>query len=101
MDRRLELQSELEKILGSRNVYYQPLPSLKLQYPCIVYERNPGDPMYADNQKYIKANRFQVTLITRNPEDPARIKLEDLPTCKHTARMVHDNLYHDVFDVYR
>ena len=51
MDRRLELQSELEKILGSRNVYYQPLPSLKLQYPCIVYERNPGDPIVCGQPK--------------------------------------------------
>ena len=74
MDRRLELQLELERLMGSRNVYYQPLPSLKLQYPCIVYERNPGEPMYADNLKYIKANRYQVTLISQNPEDPNRIK---------------------------
>lgn len=100
MDRRIELQSLLEKILGSRNVYYQPLPSIKLQYPCIVYERNPGEPMYADNLKYIKANRFQVTLIARNPEDPTRVKIEDLLFSRHMTRLVQENLYHDVFDVY-
>lgn len=100
MGRRLELQSELESILGTRNVYYQPLPSLKLQYPCIVYERNPGDPLYADNMKYIKADRFQVTLISRNPEDPTRVKLEDLLFSRYYTRLVIDNLYHDVFDIY-
>lgn len=100
MDRRLELQRKLEELLGSRNVYYQPLPSLKLQYPCIVYERTPGEPMYADNLKYIKAERFQVTLIARNPEDPTRVKIEDLLFSRHDVRTVHDNLYHDVFDVY-
>lgn len=100
MDRRLELQLELERLMGSRNVYYQPLPSLKLQYPCIVYERNPGEPMYADNLKYIKVNRYQVTLISRNPEDPNRVKIEDLLFSRHESRLVQDNLYHDVFDVY-
>lgn len=100
MDRRLALHEKLVEILGSENVYYQPLPSIKLSYPCIIYERNPGDPMYADNQKYIKANRFQVTLIARHPEDPARTKLEDLPLSRHMTRQVVDNLYHDLFDLY-
>ena len=99
MDRRLALHEKLVEILGSENVYYQPLPSIKLSYPCIIYERNPGDPMYADNQKYIKANRFQVTLIARHPEDPTRTKLEDLLFSRHMTRQGTDNLYHDIFDV--
>ena len=100
MDRRLALHEKLVEILGSENVYYQPLPSIKLSYPCIIYERNPGDPMYADNQKYIKANRFQVTLIARHPEDPTTTKLEDLLFSRQMTRQVTDNLYHDIFDVY-
>lgn len=56
--------------------------------------------MYADNQKYIKANRFQVTLIALHPEDPTRTKLEDLLFSRHMTRQVTDNLYHDIFDVY-
>ena len=100
MDRRLELHNILTEILQSNQVYYQPLPSVKLSYPCIIYERTPGDPMYADNRKYIKANRYQVTLIARHPEDPARTKLEDLPLSRHMTRQVVDNLYHDLFDLY-
>lgn len=56
--------------------------------------------MYADNIKYIKANRFQVTLIARHPEDPTRTKIEDLLFSRHESRLVADNLYHDIFDVY-
>lgn len=100
MDRRLALHEKLVEILGSDNVYYQPLPSLKLSYPCIVYERHPGDPMYADNLKYIKSDRFQVTLIARHPEDPTRTKIEDLLFSRHESRLIADNLYHDIFDVY-
>lgn len=56
--------------------------------------------MYADNLKYIKDNRFQVTLIARHPEDPTRTKIEDLLFSRHESRLVSDNLYHDIFDVY-
>ena len=37
MKTRLELDEELVKILGSKNVYFQPPESLKLNYPAIVY----------------------------------------------------------------
>ena len=39
MDKRQTLQSELEAILGSRNVYYQPPANLKMQYPAIRYKK--------------------------------------------------------------
>ena len=37
---RLELQSKLEELLGTRNVYYQPPESIKIGYPAIVYFKN-------------------------------------------------------------
>ena len=40
MDSRPNLQTMLEQILGSRNVYFQPPESLKLNYPAIVYKRS-------------------------------------------------------------
>ena len=40
MGTRLELQSKLEEILGSRQVYYQPPETVKMEYPAIVYRQN-------------------------------------------------------------
>ena len=37
MANRLDLQALLEDLLGSRNVYYQPPESDKMNYPAIVY----------------------------------------------------------------
>ena len=37
MANRLDLQALLEDLLGSRNVYYQPPESVKMNYPAIVY----------------------------------------------------------------
>ena len=39
MATRLQLQAQLEEMLGSRNVYYQPPESVKLEYPAIVYAK--------------------------------------------------------------
>ena len=36
-ERRLELHEILCTILGSRNVYFQPPESIKMNYPAIVY----------------------------------------------------------------
>ena len=37
MDSRLKLQELLEKLLESKNVYYQPPESKKMEYPAIKY----------------------------------------------------------------
>ena len=52
MRTRLELQSFLEEILGSRNVYFQPPTSFKMEYPAIVYARKNIINTFADNNVY-------------------------------------------------
>lgn len=39
MGTRLELQSKLVELLGSKHVYYQPPESVKIEYPAIVYSK--------------------------------------------------------------
>ena len=68
MDRRLELHAELVAALGSSHVYYQPPPTVKMVYPCIVYQRDNEDRTYADNHGYLIYDRYQVTVIDRNPD---------------------------------
>ena len=52
MDSRPNLQTKLEQILGSRNVYFQPPESIKLNYPAIVYKRSNIQNTFADNEVY-------------------------------------------------
>ena len=54
MRSRLDLHEKLVEILGSRNVYFQPPATVKMQYPCIIYKRNVMDAAYANNSKYSK-----------------------------------------------
>lgn len=99
--RRYELHHILEKILGSCNVYFQPPSKEKLKYPCIIYTRNSGDSEFADNRVYAFKRRYQLTVISKDPDEEISDKLAwGLPMCISDRSYKLDNLHHDVFDVY-
>lgn len=97
---RLQLQSDLEAILGTRNVYFQPPPNFKMQYPCIVYSRDYGLAEYADNTPYSYMQRYQVTYIDRNPDSSVLNKLVFFPMSKYKTFFTKDDLNHDIFTIY-
>ena len=100
MANRLDLQTKLENILGSRNVYFQPPPSVKLKYPAIVYSRNRVNSTYANNVAYRNMTLYDVSLIDKNPDSPFIEKILALPYCSHDRSYTADNLNHDVFNIY-
>lgn len=100
MDRRLSLQEMLVNILGSNNVYFQPPETIKLQYPCIIYERSDIDEKYADNRAYMSMVRYSLTLITRSPESDLVKAILELPYCSYDRYYAADTLNHDVFTLY-
>lgn len=101
MASRLDLQTELETILGSRNVYFQPPESKKLVYDCIVYNRSNIESKQANNYNYLSKDRYEITYIYKNPDSelPQTI-LDHFKYCTHVRHFVIDNLYHDVFGIY-
>ena len=100
MDRRLKLQQELTNILGSNNVYFQPPPTVSINYPCIIYERESGDSKHADNSTYSFKFRYKVTYIGRKPENDIVKKILELPMCRYDRFYAADGLNHDVFSIY-
>lgn len=100
MDRRLELQTILENILGSRNVYFQPPSNTKLSYPCIIYNRSNIESRYANNAKYNTRVRYSLMLIGRSPESELVKKLLKLPYCSYDRFYTADTLNHDTFTLY-
>lgn len=97
---RLKLQTILEKLLGSRNVYFQPPSSIKMSYPAIVYELDDIDSTHADNVVYIDNNRYKVSYIDPNPDSDIPMKIARLPMCRFSTRYASDNLNHTVFNLY-
>ena len=97
---RLELQTLLESILGSSHVYFQPPTNVEMQYPCIVYERNQAETLFADNNPYRYVKGYQVTVIDRNPDSLIPDGIASLPLCVHERFYTADNLNHDVFNLF-
>ena len=100
MDRRPNLQTLLEQILGSENVYFQPPSTLRMQYPAIIYFRSNMDNRYANNSIYTTDVAYKVTVIDQNPDSEIVDKVSKLPKCSFNSRYVADNLNHDVFTIY-
>lgn len=100
MASRLELHEVLCEILGSRNVYFQPPESVKMQYPAIVYSRRSIDNIHANNSVYMQNNSYELTLIHRDPDNDIVEKLTKLPTCKFDRHFVSDNLNHYTYTLY-
>lgn len=97
---RLDLQGLLEELLESRNVYYQPPESVKMQYPAIRYSKKNIQSTYANNSKYLMRDCYELIVISRKPDDPVIKKLLALPYCGYDRPYIADNLYHDVLTIY-
>lgn len=100
MGPRTSLQAEFEDILGSKHVYFQPPESVKLSYPCIVYNRGTERILRSDNGLHKIFHRYNVTLIYRDPDSNLPDKMLEIPYCSHVRHYVADNLYHEAYDLY-
>ena len=98
---RLELQATLEEILGSRNVYFNPPESVKMQYNAIRYELSGKDIKRANNRLYVFTNKYDGVVIARDPDTtiPDQI-LSQFEMCSFGSPYVADNLYHYPFTLY-
>lgn len=100
MDNRLKLQSLLEELLESGNVYYKPPESIKMQYPAIRYSKQTIKSDYANDRKYGMRDCYQLMVIAKLPDNPVIKKLLQLPYCSYDRNYVSDNLNHDVLTIY-
>lgn len=100
MATRLELQSKLEELLGSRNVYYQPPESVKMEYPAITYSKTNIPVTYANGSVYSKNTCYEIIVIDKKPDNEVINKLLELSYCSYDRSYKADNLNHDVLTLY-
>lgn len=100
MASRLKLQKILEAIPGVSKVYYQPPESVKLVYPCIIYEENRGDTKRADDSLYLYRKAYSLLVIDKNPDSEIPDAVRLLPLCDTGSPYKADNLYHWAFSIY-
>ena len=100
MGSRLDLQTKLETLLGSKNVYYQPPASVRMNYPAIVYSRSNIENRHADDDVYVQAYFYEVIVIDEDPDSEIIENISKLPGCRFDRHYTSDNLNHDVFTLY-
>lgn len=100
MATRLELQSKLEDMLGSKEVYYQAPPSMGMKYPAIVYNIKSIDSEYSNDKKYRKKPSYEIIVIDKKPDNPVIQYLLELDYCSYDRYYKSDNLHHDVLTLY-
>lgn len=71
-----------------------------MEYPCIVYKKYDVDSRFANNNLYSGTQRYQVTVIDRNPDSEIPAKILRLPMCIYDRFYVANNLNHDVMVLY-
>ncbi len=101
MASRLTLQTKFEEILGSRNVYFQPPSTVKMQYDAIRYELANKDLKRANNKVYRMTNQYDGVVITTDPDTtiPDTI-LNHFEMCSFGRPYKADNLNHYPFTLY-
>lgn len=101
MESRIALQKELSAINGVQKAYFQPPASVRMKYPCIVYELSHKKIFHADDRVYRFKNRYSVTVIDSDPDSKIPdLVLTSFPYCSFDRVYKADNLYHYVLTLY-
>lgn len=100
MGQRVDLHKKLCDILGTTNVYFQPPETIKIKYPCIIYERSSNNVKFADDNPYTTRRRYTLTVIDKDPDSELPDKIGMLPLCTSDRMFTSDNLNHYVFNIY-
>lgn len=106
MASRLDLHNELIAVLGTTGktpsrVYFQPPPSVLMEYDAIRYKLAGKNVVRANNKAYVWTNQYDGVVITRDAECEipdrmlARFEMISLGT-----PYVSNNLYHHPFTIY-
>lgn len=101
MDRRLNLQEELEATPGIKKVYFQPPENLKMVYPCIRFYRVRPIIDRADDRAYHYTQCYELIVIDSDPDSQiARYIAEHFKMAEVNTTYVSDNLYHTSITLY-
>lgn len=97
---RTDLQTKLEDILGSKNVYYQAPPNTSMKYPAIVYSFERFNRQDADNKPYILTGHWQVTHMYKSIKNDLKERfIFEIPGCTFERRIVSDGIYNDYYSI--
>lgn len=99
MKTRLELHEKLVELLGNKNVYYQPPTNLTMKYPCIRYKIISVDKLFADNIVYEKHMKYEIIVLSKEPDHPSIDKILELPHTSFMDTYTSDGINHTILSI--
>lgn len=97
---RSDFHVRLQTLAPGYRIYFQPPSNVKMAYPAIVYELDRIVKKRANNDVYLKTRRYQVKLITKNPDDSMVDVLASMVHSEFERHYTADTLNHFVFNIY-
>ena len=94
------LETSMENVGYTKHVYYQPPETIKLVYPCIVYDRSRFETRYSNNKVYKDMTKYTVTVMDKDPVSPLVNELRSIDYCEMEREFVTDNIHHFVFTLF-
>jgi len=99
--RRVLLQTQLETLLGSDQVYFNPPETISLTYPAIVYSLSSKYVKPANNHIYRLMDCYDLTYMHKDPDDQfPNLILSEFPYSRYDRQAVVKNLYNDYLTLY-
>lgn len=99
-DKRLKLDKVLRDTLGSAHVYFQPPESVRMEYPCIVYNLAKIPAQFADDKAYLLNPKYVIRYVTHKPDDEMRFTLVNVLGVPMIQAYAKDGLYHYIYELY-
>lgn len=100
MSKRLQFQEILSGIDGVKAAYFQPPPTVKMQYPAIIYSISRPSTSYANNELYRYKQAYTVTVVDRNPDSLIPVEIAKMQYSSFDRAYTADLLNHFVYTVY-
>lgn len=106
MGTRAELSSILNEMIApyvndkKHHVFFQSPASYLMTYPAIIYTFDGFKKLTANNGTYKLYHKYEIKLITSNPDSELIDQLESLTLCELNRSYVSDNLYHYSYTLY-
>lgn len=97
-EQRLTLHAKLKTLFPNYKLYFRPPNTIKLEYPCIVYDLAMQEPRHANNTLYTLYLEFEITIISVLPGVTSSDILT-IPSSRQQSHFISNNLVHDVYKV--
>ena len=85
----------MEKVSTDKRAKMPALPIGNSDWAHVV-----ANDWHADDKIYSRHYSYTVTYITKDPDDPRRDLIDDLPYCRFNRFFTSDNLNHFVYTIY-